>query len=119
MVNSEDYSAATTDEILGDVDRSPEDSELARRITAAEASRLEQANTLRSHFFNLSSLLAKITVATSAAMVLGIVFFGLEISDGVAIAFISGLAVETIGILAVMAGYLFPRPRSQIEPDTE
>lgn len=51
---------------------------------------------------------------TSIAMVVGMTFFGFGtngqgLAVPIAVAFISGLTVETIGILAVIAGYLYPR----------
>ncbi|MEO5663746.1 MAG: hypothetical protein ABIR39_10710 [Nocardioides sp.] len=105
-----ELSRQSVDRLLEDVARSAEDSDLAWNLQQAKLTRLEQANTLRNRFFVLASSLAGLTVLTSVVLVLG-VLFGADVPTGVAIAFISGLAIETVGVMAIMAGYLFPTDR--------
>ena len=82
-----------------------------------EADRLDQANDQRESFFKLAVGLAIVTVATSVALVIGMTFFdyGVDpktgIDPSVVIAFISGLTVETLGVLGIIAAYLYPSGR--------
>lgn len=93
-----------------DVKISNEDKQAAKKFEDIEKDRLEQAHALRPVFFWLAAALAGIAVATSAAMVLGVVFWNRTISDGLGIAFITSLSIETLGILALVGRYLFTQP---------
>jgi hypothetical protein len=109
-VSDEEFDDQSEDELKKAVERSSDDAQLARELQQAELERRKQQNRLRSIFFWVASGLAGATVLTSVVMVI-VVLAGADIEAAVAVAFISGLAVETVGVLAVMAGYLFPRDR--------
>jgi hypothetical protein len=100
----DDFDSQSVDALKDDVGRARDDTKLA----AQKVRKAEQANDLRDSFFKLAAALAILTVCASVGLVIA-VLAGRSISDTVAVAFVSGLAVETVGILAIMAGYLFPR----------
>ncbi|MEB4613986.1 hypothetical protein [Leucobacter sp. M11] len=112
---SSDFESASLSELDGDVQ--------VRSATLAVVKDLDdkeghQRLGFRSAYFWASIALAAITVGTSAALVVGMVFFGRGIAPGsgiepaIVIAFISGLAVETIGVLLLLGGNLFPNGKS-------
>ena len=102
------FDEASVSDLTGDVKREAAADALAHSIRVEDLRKKTQANDLRNLFFWLAAGLAAVTVLTSAGLVIS-VLAGAEIDGTVAIAFISGLAVETVGVLAIMAGYLFPR----------
>ncbi|RAL32874.1 hypothetical protein [Rhodococcus sp. AQ5-07] len=83
------------------------DRRTAKGFEDIEKDRLQQATKLRPWFFGLAAVLAAVAVGTSSAMVCGVVFGGRQISDALGVAFISSLAVETLGILTIVGTYLF------------
>lgn len=108
MTDTAEYADESIEALQRDVQRTKDDVELASKIAQQKLDRLEQAHLMRKVFFALAGVLATATVGTSVGMVIA-VLNGADIEGPVAIAFISGLAAETVGVLAIMAGYLFPR----------
>jgi hypothetical protein len=112
---TEDFDEVSLDRLADDVDRNTKDDNLSGDLRSARVKRLKQANKLRTKFYTLAARLAGWTVGTSVVLVIGYVLtsliHGYKIPSVVAVGFISGLAVETVGVLAIMAGYLFPRDR--------
>lgn len=102
------FDDASIEALQGDVPRAVVDDELSEELRKEKVRQHKQANDLRGWFFALASALACATVATSAALVLAVTF-GKSIETPIAVAFIAGLAIETVGVLAIMAGYLFPK----------
>lgn len=102
---------AEVGELKGDVKRAEADAQLRQELDREQLTQAQQANRLRGQFFVIANGLAGLTVLTSIGLVVA-TLFGAPIADTVAVAFISALAVETVGILAVIAGYLFPRDRA-------
>lgn len=93
-----------------DVTIKREDRKTAKNFDDIEKDRLSQAHWLRPVFFVLAAALAIVAVGTSSAMICGVVFGQKNISDGLGIAFVSSLSVETLGILALVGRYLFTLP---------
>lgn len=107
------WSDESFDSLEADVLRAQGDEELSSELRTQEVRRHTQANDLREKFFRVACCLAIGTVLASIMLVVAAVF-GREIDRVVAVGFITGLAVETVGILLVMAGYLFPRDTVKI-----
>ncbi|WP_147681400.1 hypothetical protein [Actinomyces ruminicola] len=72
-----------------------------------------QFNKLRPILFRFGIRVARSCVVTSIALVFIMLFFDTHLSDSVAIAMISGLTVETLGIVAVITRSLFPSNEKQ------
>lgn len=70
--------------------------------------REKQFNALRPRLFLFGLIVAGLCVATSIALVFLMHFLPSHLSDSVAVAMISGLTVETLGIVAIIAHSLFP-----------
>lgn len=77
------------------------------RMRDAEAVRVEQANKLREWFFIAGIALAGACVKTSIFISSWLTVTN-RMTDTIAVAFITGLTVEVVGIVAIMAKYLFP-----------
>lgn len=102
------FTDANISELKGDVARAKPDDDLGQQLRRQELRRLTQANDMRDKFYWLAAWLAIATVATSVGLVVA-VLAGRSIDSTVAVGFIAGLAIETVGVLAIMAGYLFPK----------
>lgn len=89
------------------VDTSPQDKQLATDLQQEAVKQAKQANRQREVLFRVANTLAGAAVLTSIIMVIA-VLCGAQIVPAVAIAFISGLTLETLGILAIVARYLYP-----------
>lgn len=87
------------------------------RIDDEEAKRHEQANRLRVPFFWFGIVLASVCVATSGVISVWGTVGGSQLAAPAMVAFISGLSVQTIGILWVIARYLFTPPH-KTKPET-
>lgn len=97
------------DKLPEDVSLEADEAALSAALRSEQVRQHVQANDLRQKFFWVACSLAIATVATSVFLVVSAVF-GASIEPTVAIAFMSGLSVQTVGVLLVMAGYLFPKP---------
>lgn len=107
---------------LKDEDVEPEKRVRAYRdeIDAEELKRHRQANRLREALFWFGLVLASITVTTSAFIAIWGTVVSTALATPAMVAFVSGLSVQTIGILWVMARYLFSPPhRTRPEPEGE
>lgn len=100
-----------------DVHVTAKDRKAAKNFEDIEKDRLEQATKLRPWFFGLAAGLALLAVLTSSAMVIGVVFWDRKISDALGVAFVSSLAVETLGILTIVGTYLFSHPPAKDAPE--
>ncbi|MDO4888128.1 MAG: hypothetical protein Q3979_05435 [Actinomycetaceae bacterium] len=87
-----------------DVDVSENDDEFHE----LEHDRLEQANNLRHKFFYFGIGMTTACVCTSCFVAIALVFRG-EMTPVIATAFITGLTVEALGIVAIIAKYLYSR----------
>ena len=76
------------------------------RLHDAEVARVEQANELRDKFFRGGMSVLGLTVLVSSICVLILTCRG-TISDAVLLAFIGGVTVDVIAVIAIMAKYLF------------
>lgn len=80
-----------------------------QQMQDAELRRLAQADRLRDEFFRLATRLSTTLVAASIFLVIAIGLLDTELGTPVAVALISGLAAQSIGIQAIMASYLFKK----------
>lgn len=115
MTRDGDFDDVPLANLERDVVRSGKDEDLSGELNEQRLRRHTQANDMRDKFYGRAVLLASATVATSVLLVIGYaaaaLIHGFEMAPAVAVGFISGLAVETVGVLLVMAGYLFPKDR--------
>ncbi len=81
----------------------------------AEAVRVEQANKLREWFFIAGISLAGACVATSIIISIWLTCTN-RMTETIAVAFITGLTIEVVGIVAIMAKYLFPAYGDTLAP---
>ena len=98
-INLETLINASVEELAGEDVRNSE--------SAADV-REEQFNSLRPLLFRFGIIVSGLCVVTSVFLALAMHFCSSNMSDAVAIAFISGLTVETLGIIAIIAHSLFP-----------
>jgi hypothetical protein len=108
-----DYLGAQTEELITDVTLNKDTEDLADavdRTELAEANRLDQANNLRQKFFWFGVVAASTCVLTSCYMAIHLTVFKM-ITAPTVIVFISGLTIEVLGIIAIIANYLFPKGR--------
>lgn len=102
------FAARTTDSAAkADVPVSPQVDKYDDVAKNAEATRLKQANRLRSVFFYVGCSLAFLCVAGSLFGYVWLVV-SREVTEAMVIAFTSGLCIQVIGILVIMARYLYP-----------
>lgn len=73
-----------------------------------ENDRAEQALQLRKNFFWIAVALVIATMAVSCFISVWIVVTMKEINTPVIVSFISGLAVESLGLMFIIARYLYP-----------
>lgn len=74
--------------------------------------RLKQAHKLRTPFFWLASGLAGASVVAGIVVVIWyLVVAGAEVSPVVLVSFFTSVVVETLGILYIIARYLYPPKR--------
>ncbi|NKR24009.1 hypothetical protein GS479_01235 [Rhodococcus hoagii] len=102
----------TSDLAATDITIKRKDKKAVKAFEDIEKDRLQQANSLRPYFFGIAAILALIAVGTSSAMVCGVVFGERKINDALGVAFITSLAVETLGILTIVGQYLFKHPQT-------
>lgn len=108
-----DYFEAKTEELVNDVSLDEDTKDLVDavdRTELAEANRLDQANNLRQKFFWFGVVAASTCVLTSCYMAIHLTVFKM-ITAPTVIVFISGLTIEVLGIIAIIANYLFPKGR--------
>lgn len=88
------------------------DRRLAKSVEEAELQRLGQSNKLRPWSMGVSLLLAAALVFTSCAVALTLASQG-KMTDAIGVGFMVSLSVETIGVVAIIAHYLFATPDSK------
>lgn len=89
------------------------DRKLAKSIEESERDRLAQANKLRPWFMGISLALAAAVVLSSAFTMVWLTLKG-ELTDPIGVGFIVSLAIEVVGIIAIIAHYLFSTPDSKL-----
>lgn len=101
LSNQSSDGLASTDPANDDV------AEIEKRVRSAYAQELEDAIKYRRRFFWWGVIITSVCVLASIGM---IVFFVIRnaYETPVGVAFISGLAVEVVGVAVVIAKYLFP-----------
>lgn len=90
-----------------------DDRKLAKSIEEAERERLAQANGLRPWFMGVSLFLAAVVVGASAFTMVKLTLTD-NLTDPIGVGFIVSLAIEVIGIIAIIAHYLFSTPDSKL-----
>lgn len=80
---------------------------IERRMRKARAQELEDANKYRTRFFYWGVGITTLCVVSSIGILVFLTFRGVY-ETAVGVAFVSGLAVEVVGIAAIIAKYLFP-----------
>lgn len=68
----------------------------------------EQANKLRAFLFWIASILVMTTMTASTFLAIWVVVVKDQFSTPVIITFMSGLTIEALGLLYIIAQYLFP-----------
>lgn len=104
--------ARTSELEKSDVEVEPSVRKDAQSFDDIEKDRLKQASKLRVPYFWIAAGLAGIAVVVSCVLIIGVVFFAAEVSDALGIAFISGLTIETLGVLNIVGKYLFTQSDS-------
>ena len=93
---------------LTNADPSDDDvAEIEKRVRSAYAQELEDAIRYRRRFFWWGVTITSVCVLASIGMIVFLVFRN-TYETPVGVAFISGLAVEVVGVAVVIAKYLFP-----------
>lgn len=103
----EDFADRPVEDLRKDVGLCQADKDQANKLDEIEHDRLKQANALRQKFFYFGVGITIGCVVTSCFVSIALVFRG-EMTPGIATVFITGLTVEVIGIIAIIAKYLFP-----------
>lgn len=93
---------------LTNADPSNDDvAEIEKRVRSAYAQELEDAIRYRRRFFWWGVTITSVCVLASIGMIIFLVFSN-DYETPVGVAFISGLAIEVVGVAVVIAKYLFP-----------
>ena len=103
----EDFADRPVEDLRKDVGLCQADKDQANKLDEIEHDRLKQANALRQKFFYFGVGITIGCVVTSCFVSIALGFRG-EMTPGIATVFITGLTVEVIGIIAIIAKYLFP-----------
>ena len=103
----EDFADRPVEDLRKDVGLCQADKDQANKLDEIEHDRLKQANALRQKFFYFGVGITIGCVVTSCFVSIALVFRG-EMTPGIATVFITGLTGEVIGIIAIIAKYLFP-----------
>ena len=103
----EDFADRPVEDLRKDVGLCQADKDQANKLDEIEHDRLKQANALRQKFFYFGVGITIGCVVTSCFVSIALVFRG-EMTPGITTVFITGLTVEVIGIIAIIAKYLFP-----------
>lgn len=85
---------------------------LAKSVEEAELQRLGQSNKLRPLFMWSALAITGLLVASSCFVAIWLTIFE-RMSNAIGVGFIVSLGVETIGIIAIIAHYLFSTPESR------
>lgn len=85
---------------------------IERRILEAYARELEDAIDYRRRFFWWGVAITSVCVLASVGVIVFLVLHG-DYETPVGVAFVSGLAVEVVGVAVVIAKYLFPEGGSR------
>lgn len=101
------YRDAPRDRLKENIDPSEETRKYIRDLEKEHLKQQKQANRHREFLFWFCVCLVALSVASSSAIALGGTFLGSELGSATTVAFISGLSVQTLGVLWVIAKYLF------------
>ncbi|MBK4179763.1 hypothetical protein GWP26_02325 [Corynebacterium macginleyi] len=89
------------------------DRKLAKSVEETELQRLGQSNKLRPWFMGVALAIAGILVLSSCFVAIWLTIFQ-RMTDAIGVGFIVSLGVETIGVVAIIAHYLFATPDSSL-----
>lgn len=89
------------------------DKKLAKSVEEAELRRLGQSNELRPWFMGVVLAIAGVLVLSSCFVAIWLTIFE-RMTDAIGVGFIVSLGVETIGVVAIIAHYLFATPDSNL-----
>lgn len=90
-----------------------DDKKLAKAVEEAELQRLGQSNELRPWFMAVVLTIAGVLVLSSCFVAIWLTIFQ-RMTDAIGVGFIVSLGVETIGVVAIIAHYLFATPDSNL-----
>lgn len=90
-----------------------DDKKLAKAVEEAELQRLGQSNELRPWFMAVVLTIAGVLVLSSCFVAIWLTIFE-RMTDAIGVGFIVSLGVETIGVVAIIAHYLFATPDSNL-----
>ena len=112
----------SVEDLMSGVESAPNDAALESyqlELQNAELGRLTQMSTLRSKFFWLAtSLAAAVILASTAGVGYYVIVSGKETEPAVLITWMTAVVVELLGILKIMALYLFPNGNSKSSSDS-
>lgn len=103
-----DIEGGTIESLNRDVRTDETDSELDEEMQNMEVKRLEQALGLRETFFWFGVASASVVVLASCIVAVWLTETR-QMTSAIAVAFFTGVAVEVLGIVAIIANYLFPK----------
>lgn len=89
------------------------DRKLAKSVEEAELQRLGQSNELRPWFMGVALAIAGVLVLSSCFVAIWLTIFQ-RMTDAIGVGFIVSLGVETIGVVTIIAHYLFATPDSNL-----
>lgn len=89
------------------------DKKLAKSVEEAELRRLRQSNELRPWFMGVVLAIAGVLVLSSCFVAIWLTI-SKQMTDAIGVGFIVSLGVETIGVVAIIAHYLFAVPDSNL-----
>lgn len=92
--------------------------DIERRVREAHARELEDAIEYRRRFFRWGVLITSMCIIASISILILLILHG-DYETPVGVAFVSGLAVEVVGVVVVIAKYLFPNGGSHSTPISE
>lgn len=112
----------SVEELMSGTDSAPNDADLESyqlELQKAELARLTQMSTLRSKFFWLATILAAaVILASTAGVGYYVIVSGKDTEPAVLITWMTAVVVELLGILKIMALYLFPNGNSKNSSDS-
>lgn len=94
-------------------DVTKKDRELAKSVQETELQRLGQSNQLRPWFMGVTLTIAGVLVLSSCFVAIWLTI-SQRMTDAIGVGFIVSLGVETIGVVAIIAHYLFATPDSNL-----
>lgn len=115
---SNNFEDATTDGLADDVPVGEDAQKLLKAIHTLEYTRLDQAQQFRTFFFWSALAFALVSVLASVFIVISTHIFGTQLATEVSVAFFASVTVEVLGLMAIIAAYLFPKDKGSLDPES-